>query len=61
VVGQFKKDMAAAGKKVTVYSYDADHAFANPSNPKFKQDDAAKAHSQALAYLRDKFKVKAKA
>jgi len=61
VVAQFKKDMAAADKKVTVYSYDADHAFANPSNPKFKQDDAAKAHGQALAYLRDKFKVKAKA
>jgi len=59
VVGQFKKDMAAAGKKVTVESYDADHAFANPSNPKFKKDDAAKAHGQALAYLRGKFKVKA--
>ena len=59
VVGQFKKDMAAAGKKVTVESYDADHAFANPSNPKFKKDDAARAHDQALAYLRGKFKVKA--
>ena len=57
VVGQFKKDMAAAGKKVTIASYDADHAFANPSNPKFKKDDAAKAHGQALAYLRGKFKV----
>ncbi|ALW86421.1 dienelactone hydrolase [Hymenobacter sedentarius] len=59
VVSQFKKDMAAAGKKVTVYSYDADHAFANPSNPKFNKEFAAKAHSQALAYLRTKFKVKA--
>jgi carboxymethylenebutenolidase len=59
VVGQFKKDMAAAGKKVTIESYDADHAFANPSNPKFKKDDAAKAHAQALAYLRSHFKVKA--
>ena len=59
VVGQFKKDMAAAGKKVTVYSYEADHAFANPSNPKFNKEFAAKAHSQALTYLRGKFKVKA--
>ena len=59
VVGQFKKDMAAAGKKVTVESYDADHAFANPSNPKFNQEYAAKAHDQALTYLRGKFKVKA--
>ena len=61
VVGQFKKDMAAAGKKVTVESYDADHAFANPSNPKFNKEYAAKAHGQALVYLRNKFGVKAKA
>ncbi|WP_310395803.1 dienelactone hydrolase family protein [Hymenobacter sp.] len=59
VAAQFKKDMAAAGKKVTVESYDADHAFANPSNPKFNQEFAAKAHGQALTYLRTKFKVKA--
>ncbi len=59
VVGQFQKDMAAAGKKVTIESYDADHAFANPSNPKFNKEYAAKAHGQALTYLRGKFKVKA--
>ncbi|GAB3589957.1 dienelactone hydrolase family protein [Hymenobacter daeguensis] len=58
VVAQFKKDMAAAGKSLTVESYDADHAFANPSNPKYKKDDAAKAHEHALAYLRGRFKVK---
>jgi carboxymethylenebutenolidase len=58
VVAQFKKDMTAAGKSVTIESYDADHAFANPSNPKYKKDDAAKAHGQALAYLRGRFKVK---
>ncbi|WP_071891268.1 dienelactone hydrolase family protein [Hymenobacter sp. PAMC 26628] len=55
VVAQFQKDMAAAGKKVTIKSYDADHAFANPSNPKYKQDDAADAHKLALAYLKTKF------
>ena len=55
VVAQFQKDMAAAGKKVTIKSYDAEHAFANPSNPKFKQDDAADAHKLALAYLKTKF------
>ena len=59
VVGQFKKDMTTAGKSVTIESYDADHAFANPSNPKFKKDDAAKAHGQALSYLRGRFKLKA--
>ncbi len=55
VVAQFQKDMAAAGKNLTVKSYDADHAFANPSNPKYKQDDAANAHQLALAYLKTKF------
>ena len=59
VVGQFKKDVEAAGKQLTVESYDADHAFANPSNPKFIQEYAAKAHAQSLAYLRSKFKLKA--
>ena len=59
VVGQFKKDMTSAGKSVTIESYNADHAFANPSNPKYKKDDAAKAHEHALAYLRGRFKSKA--
>ena len=56
VVAQFKKDMTAAGKSVTIESYDADHAFANPSNPKFNVEYATKAHSQALNYLRGRFR-----
>ncbi|MER3127534.1 dienelactone hydrolase family protein, partial [Bacillus pumilus] len=32
MVQQFQKDMAAAGKKLSVNNYDAGHAFANPSN-----------------------------
>jgi carboxymethylenebutenolidase len=58
VVAQFKKDMTAAGKKLTVYSYAADHAFANPSNPKFNKEFAAQAHAKSLAYLRGHFKLK---
>ena len=56
VVAQFQKDVAAAGKKLTVASYDADHAFANPSNPKYNATFAAQAHALALKYLRGKFK-----
>lgn len=59
VVAQFEKDMKAAHRPLTVKSYDADHAFANPSNPKFKQDDAADAHRLALAYLKKSFKLAA--
>lgn len=33
VIDKFDTNMKAAGKKLTVVSYDADHAFANPSNP----------------------------
>jgi carboxymethylenebutenolidase len=35
VVSKLEKNLKAAGKKVTVKSFDADHAFANPSNPIF--------------------------
>ncbi|WP_324671135.1 dienelactone hydrolase family protein [Hymenobacter sp. GOD-10R] len=59
VVGQFQKDMTAAKKKVTIKSYDADHAFANPSNPKFNQKYAAEAHTATVDYLRKSFKLKA--
>ena len=57
VVKQFEKDMAAAGKKVTVKEYPADHAFANPSNPKYNQELATDAHQRALAYLKARLKA----
>jgi len=56
VVKQFQKDMNKAGKKLTVHNYDAVHAFANPSNPKFNKEYAEDAHTKALAYLKTKFK-----
>jgi len=58
VVAQFEKDMAAAGKKLTVKNYDAVHAFANPSNPKYNKAYADEAHQLALAYLKKNFKLK---
>jgi len=57
VVAQFEKNMAAAGKKVTVKEYPAVHAFANPSNPKYDQALAADAHQRALAYLKARLKA----
>jgi carboxymethylenebutenolidase len=57
IVAQFEKDMAAAGKKVTVKEYPAVHAFANPSNPKYDQALAADAHQRALAYLKARLKA----
>ena len=57
IVAQFEKDMAAAGKKVTVKEYPAAHAFANPSNPKYDQALAADAHQRALTYLKARLKA----
>jgi carboxymethylenebutenolidase len=56
VVGQFEKDMKAAKKKLTVKNYDAVHAFANPSNPKYDKEKSAEANAEALAYLKAKMK-----
>jgi carboxymethylenebutenolidase len=55
VVAQFEKDMAAAGKKIKVKSYDAEHAFANPSNPKYDKVAGEDAYDLAIAYLKSKF------
>ncbi len=56
VVGQFEKDMKASKKKLTVKMYDAVHAFANPSNPKYDKEKSAEANAAALAYLKAKMK-----
>ena len=56
VVKGFEGDMKKAGKKLETHSYDAPHAFANPSNPKFSKEFSEDAHAKALAYLRGKLK-----
>lgn len=55
VVSTFETDMKSAGKKVKVVNFDADHAFANPSNPKFNKEFALDAHNQAVAFLKAHF------
>jgi len=56
VTAKFEKNMADAGKKLTVKSYDADHAFANPSNPKHNKDITADAYKNALEFLKARLK-----
>ena len=41
-------------KNVQVHIFDADHAFANPSSPRYVEDAAQKANALALAFLREK-------
>ncbi|MBI3219422.1 MAG: dienelactone hydrolase family protein, partial [Bacteroidetes bacterium] len=53
---KFQKNMAEAGKKLTVKSYDADHAFANPSNPKYSKEFGADAYKHSLEFFRARLK-----
>ena len=54
VVKKFEENMKKAGKKLKVHNYDANHAFANPSNPKYNKPYADDAHKKAVAYLKEK-------
>ena len=54
VVEEFKKNMAAADKSVIVKEYDADHAFANPSSPRYNEPAAQEARTAVKAYLAGK-------
>lgn len=56
MVQQFQKDMAAAGKKLSVINYDAGHAFANPSNPRFNKEAREDAMAKTIAFLKEKMK-----
>ncbi len=56
VTDKFEKNMAAAGKKLTVKAYDADHAFANPSNPGFKKDFTEDAYKHTLEFFKARLK-----
>lgn len=57
VVDKFEANMKTAGKKLTVKPYDADHAFANPSNTMGYNEAAAKdAYKNTLEFLKARVK-----
>jgi carboxymethylenebutenolidase len=51
VVDQFVSDMGHAHKKLIVKRYDADHAFANPSNPHHDEAATKDAYQQTLTFF----------
>jgi carboxymethylenebutenolidase len=55
-VTAFQANMEKVGKKLTVYNYKADHAFANPSNPKYNKDFTFEAKKQSLNFLKLRLK-----
>lgn len=50
-VDKFEAGLKQAGVRHEIYRYDADHAFANPSNPKYDQTHAADAWNKVIAFL----------
>src|ERR1700761_2305684 len=56
VVAQFDADMKAAGKKLYLHQFDADHAFANPSSPNNNSEAAKQAYAFTLEYLKPRLK-----
>ncbi len=58
VAKKFEENMKAAGKKLTVKSYEADHGFANPSNPMGHFNEVA--YKDAYKHTIEFFKAKLK-
>jgi carboxymethylenebutenolidase len=54
VINDFKALSKATGKNLEVHWFDADHAFANPSSPRYNEEAAQKANKLALDFLRKK-------
>lgn len=52
VVQRFKNNMAKLNKKLIVEEYNADHAFANPSNPKHNAEFTADAYAKSLKFIK---------
>jgi len=55
VVATFQKNMLKAGKELTVHSFSAQHAFANPSNPQFDKAATQVAMQLTINYLKKCF------
>ncbi len=54
VVTKFETLAKATGKKVENHWFNADHAFANPTSPRYNEAAAQEANALALAFLRKK-------
>ncbi|MCI4667054.1 MAG: dienelactone hydrolase family protein [Bacteroidia bacterium] len=57
VVAEFQGNMKKAGKKITIHSFNAEHAFANPSGARYDKESAEIAYMLTLKYLNGRFGV----
>ena len=58
VIEEFAVNMKTANKSLSYKIFEAAHAFANPSNPKFDENAATEAKAMAMKFLKEKFKLK---
>ena len=56
-VKELEKNVKSIGRNFSLYAFDAPHAFANPSNPKYNEKAAAEAQEISLKFLKGKFKI----
>ncbi len=54
VVNNFEALADATKKDLEVHQFNADHAFANPSSPRYNEEAAQKANQLALEFLKEK-------
>ena len=56
-VAEFQRDVEATNNKFILHSYDAVHAFANPSNPKYNAAAAAEAAAITERFIEEKLQL----
>ncbi|MEQ8470343.1 MAG: dienelactone hydrolase family protein [Marinoscillum sp.] len=49
--GKFESNMSSLDNQLVLKSYNADHGFANPSNPNFDQESATAAYKEMFAFI----------
>lgn len=52
IVDEFEKNLNMLKKKNSINRFDAEHAFANPSNPNYDKEATEKAYQLTLAFFR---------
>lgn len=57
IVAEFERQVLATGNTFELHKFDADHAFANPSNPNHDALATEQARQLALAFLKKKFQI----
>jgi carboxymethylenebutenolidase len=57
VAASFKELVRSSGKTMQMQMYNAEHAFANPSQPSYDSQAAKRANNATLAFLKDAFEL----